>query len=163
MVCGACGEGWEPPACSSRTQQRGRGGEAAGGLSCSRTAHSGRWRDRVAWLTHLLAERAHRRGGQVGQAPSCARAPLTQDLMVPGLGGWSDRRTRAVGGNLADAPEGQRRGGGVPGDPLCFVATGRDARSLRPPCYLSTGISERGWSVTLGMGHRRAACRLVEV
>src|SRR5881409_445912 len=61
-------------------------------------------RERVAGLHFVLARRAHKGEGPIGQAPSCARASLTQDSLVPGLGGWSDRRTRALGGSLAATP-----------------------------------------------------------
>src|SRR5437016_7550068 len=74
----------------------------------------------VARQPHVLARRAHKTEGPVGQAPSCARASLTQDSLVPGLGGWSDRRTRAVGGSLAATPSNQIRGGWSAGYPLLF-------------------------------------------
>ena len=35
--------------------------------------------------------------GEAGLADPPARASRTQDLLVPGLGGWSARRTRAIG------------------------------------------------------------------
>jgi hypothetical protein len=41
----------------------------------------GRW-------PHVLARRVHRKVGRGGRAALCARAPRTQDLLVPGLGGW---------------------------------------------------------------------------
>src|SRR5439155_24300186 len=37
----------------------------------------------------VLARRAHKKEGWGGRAARCARAPRTQDLLVPGLGGWS--------------------------------------------------------------------------
>src|SRR5438034_8722526 len=57
----------------------------------------GRW-------PHVLARRAHRREGRGGRAARCARAPRTQDLFVPGLGGWSARWTRAVKASPAARP-----------------------------------------------------------
>ncbi len=46
-----------PPARGARTQERGRAGEVAGGLPCSRTAHT-RGRGGPAGLTVLLARRS---------------------------------------------------------------------------------------------------------
>src|SRR2546426_12255969 len=57
----------------------------------------GRW-------PHVLARRAHRREGRGGRAALCARAPRTQDLIVPGLGGWRARGTRAVQASPATRP-----------------------------------------------------------
>src|SRR5881628_4240134 len=84
----------------------------------------------VARQPHVLARRAHRKEGRGGRAALCARAPRTQDLLVPGLGGWSARWTRAVAARPAatralskehpsgkrncagDAESGQARGAG---------------------------------------------------
>ena len=90
----------------------------------------------VARPPHVLARRAHKTEGPVGQAPSCARASLTQDSLVPGLGGWSDRRTRAVGGSLAATPSNQTRGEVCRVPVAVQIATGDNARdrgSAKPP------------------------------
>src|SRR5207249_10402953 len=86
-----------------------------GGLTCSRVAHTGE------------------RGGR---ATRCARAPRTQDLLVPGLGGWSARWTRAVKASPAARPP-EKMKWMVCRVPVAeFHATGDDARSLRPPALL---------------------------
>jgi hypothetical protein len=93
-----------------------------------------------------LARRAHRNEGRGGRAALCARAPRTQDLLVPGLGGWSagypllfrSQRvmTRAVKASPAARPS-ERMRWMVCRVPVAFqIATGADARSggaTRPP------------------------------
>src|SRR5881397_3284400 len=71
----------------------------------------GRW-------PHVLARRAHKKQGRGGRAALCARAPRTQDLLVPGLGGWSARWTRAVAARPATRLLGNKVEG-VPGT-RCF-------------------------------------------
>src|SRR5205809_6792951 len=64
-----------------------------------------------------LARRAHRKGGRGGRAALCARAPRTQDPLIPGLGGWSARWTRAVKASPATRPP-REYGGWCAGYPL---------------------------------------------
>src|SRR5437773_12335979 len=66
----------------------------------------------VARQPHVLARRAHRQEGRGGRAARCARAPRTQDLIVPGLGGWSARWTRAVKASPAARPRENEVAGG---------------------------------------------------
>src|SRR6058998_3405564 len=82
-----------------------------------------------------------------------ARAPRTQDLLVPALGGWSARWTRAVKASPAARPLEKMRW------MVCRVpvavqsATGDDARSLRLPGHLPYGT---GGEICRVKGGRRA-------
>src|SRR5439155_23387310 len=66
------------------------------------------------------------------------------DLLVPGLGGWSARWTRAVKASPAARPP-EKMKWMVCRVPVAFqIATGDDARSLRPPALLPAKICACG-------------------
>ncbi len=99
----------------------------AGGLPCSRTAHTRTGGGRVAWLTRLLAERALKKEGQGGQggpllAERAHQINYFEDLMM------CARSMRAIGPTLTT---------------LLDEKTS-DARSLSPPCHLPAWESRNG-------------------